>query len=251
MKAALLEVRSLTRSFGAVTAVNSVNLTIAHRERRAIIGPNGAGKTTLFNLFSGELAPSSGAIIFKGREVEGWPPEARATFGMGRTFQRSNLFPSLTALESVMLAVQRQAGVANSWRIQNAVEQSLIEKSITVLKSVGLEKVGNEPVKNLSYGYQRQLEVALALATLPDLLLLDEPTAGLSPAETASMHALIESLDRSLTIIVIEHDMDIVFALADRITVLHEGQVFAEGSPAEVRADTRVRDIYFGLGLDT
>jgi branched-chain amino acid transport system ATP-binding protein len=166
---------------------------------------------------------------------------------MGRTFQRSNLFPELTPLESVNLAVQQRHHVAHRcWRRQ-ATEIKLTEESRSILAKVGLEDVRDERVKNLSYGFQRQLELALALATDPRILLLDEPTAGLSPAETGEMRSLIASLDRSLTIVIIEHDMDVVFALADRITVLHNGHVFADGAPEAIRGNSGVRDIYFGL----
>jgi branched-chain amino acid transport system ATP-binding protein len=243
----VLEVRDLRRDFGAVSAVDGVTLAVARGERRAIIGPNGAGKTTLFNLISGEMPPTAGMIVFEGVDVTALPPEARVTRGIGRTFQRSNLFPSLTSLESVTLAVQQRLGVSRWWRRRRVVEARLAEESRTILANVGLDNVGDEPVRNLSYGFQRQLEVALALATAPRVLLLDEPTAGLSPAETGAMRTLITSLDRSLTIVIIEHDMDVVFALADRITVLHNGRLFADGTPEEIREHRGVRDIYFGL----
>jgi branched-chain amino acid transport system ATP-binding protein len=247
MTGAVLEVSDLCRAFGAVNAVDGVTLRIMRNERRAIIGPNGAGKTTLFNLISGELIPNSGIILFDGEHISNLPPEARVARGMGRTFQRSNLFPELTPLESVRLAVQQRHGVAHGWRRHSGTEELLHGESRLILAKVGLEKVSDERVRNLSYGFQRQLELALALATAPQLLLLDEPTAGLSPAETGEMRALVASLDRSLTIVIIEHDMDVVFALADRITVLHNGRVFADGSPEVIRTHSGVRDIYFGL----
>jgi branched-chain amino acid transport system ATP-binding protein len=243
----VLEITDLRRAFGAVNAVDGVTLQIMRNERRAIIGPNGAGKTTLFNLISGELRPTSGAILFDSEQIGELPPEARVARGLGRTFQRTNLFPELTPLESVKLAVQRRRHLAHRWWRHRAVEAQLNDESRAILLKVGLEKVADERTRNLSYGFQRQLEVALALATAPHVLLLDEPTAGLSPAETGEMRSLVASLDRSLTIVIIEHDMDVVFAIADRITVLHNGRVFADGTPEGIRRNSGVRDIYFGL----
>ncbi len=247
MTGAVLEITDLRRAFRAVNAVDGITLQIMRNERRAIIGPNGAGKTTLFNLISGELRPTLGTIVFDGEQIADLPPEARVARGMGRTFQRSNLFPELTPLESVTLAVQRRRDLAHWWWRRRAVEAQLNDESRAILVKAGLEKVADERVRNLSYGFQRQLEVALALATAPHVLLLDEPTAGLSPAESGEMRSLVASLDRSLTVVIIEHDMDVVFAIADRITVLHNGRVFADGTPEAIREHSGVRDIYFGL----
>lgn len=243
----VLETNNLHCAFGAVKAVDGVNLQINRNERRAIIGPNGAGKTTLFNLISGDLRKTSGTIMFDGAQIADLSPEARVGRGLGRTYQRPNLFLDLTALESVKLAVQQRRGIAHQWRRRARMESRLGDESRTFLVRAGLERVGDEPVRNLSYGFQKQLELALALATAPQLLLLDEPAAGLSPAETGEMRSLIASLDRSLTVVIIEHDMDVVFSLADRITVLHNGRVFADGTPEVIRGHPGVRDIYFGL----
>jgi branched-chain amino acid transport system ATP-binding protein len=243
----ILQINDLQRTFGAVRAVNGVNLQIMRNERRAIIGPNGAGKTTLFNLISGDLQTTSGTIIFDGAQIAHLSPEARAGRGLGRTYQRPNLFPDLTPLESVMLAVQRRHGLAHQWRRRSRIESQLGDESRAILVKAGLERVSDERVRNLSYGFQKQLELALALGSAPQLLLLDEPAAGLSPAETGEMRSLVASLDRALTVVIIEHDMDVVFALADRITVLHNGRVFADGPPEAIRGHGGVRDIYFGL----
>jgi branched-chain amino acid transport system ATP-binding protein len=224
--APLLVAESLSRTFGALHALSRVSFRVDARERRAIIGPNGAGKTTLFNVITGHLAPSGGRILLDGAPIEGLAPHAVARRGLSRSFQRNNLFPSLAVRENLRLAAA--AGRPGTWDL--------------------LGRVGrlDEPAGRLSYGEQRQLEVGVALATSPRLLLLDEPTAGMSPEETQRMTRMLEALPREVTLLIIEHDMDVVGSLADRVTVLHYGEVLTEGSFAEVKADPRVYEVYLG-----
>ena len=246
--APLLVAERLTRHFGALTAVNGVSLDIAPRERRAIIGPNGAGKTTLFNLITGSLAPSAGRILFDGKPITGLPPHVVARRGMSRSFQRTNLFPRLTVLENLRLAAA--AGGRGSYSLLGGIARlpGPLLRAREVAEAVGLTDRLQEQASRLSYGEQRQLEVGVALATSPKLLLLDEPTAGMSPEETQRMTGMLEGLPREVTLLIIEHDMDVVFSLADRVTVLHYGEVLSEGSFQEVKADPRVYEVYLGSG---
>ncbi|MBX5491142.1 MAG: ABC transporter ATP-binding protein [Chloroflexi bacterium] len=245
--APMLRVEGLKRQFGGLMAVNGVSLSVAPGERRAIIGPNGAGKTTLFNLISGELHPSAGRVYLGGEDVTALPNFERARRGLARTFQRNNLFLGLTVRENVRLAVQARRKVAS--RLWTPVDhlREVGAEADAVLAELGLAEQAHTPVRNLSYGEQRQVEIAIALATRPRVLLLDEPTAGMSPAETTAMTHLVAALPRDMTLLIIEHDMDVVFALADRITVLHYGEVLAEGAPQEVSGDPRVAEVYMGL----
>ncbi len=242
----VLAVRDLSRSFGALRAVNGVSFSVEDGERRAIIGPNGAGKTTLFNLVAGELPPTGGQIFLGGRDVTRLPSHKRCRLGLARTFQRNNLFLGLTVAENVALAVRRRVGVAAQPLRPSGAFTAVNHETLERLEQLGLADRASDPVGALSYGEQRQLEIALALACGPTVLLLDEPTAGMSPAETADITALIKSLPHSITVLIIEHDMDVVFALADRITVLHFGEVLDEGEPAKVRANPVVQEAYLG-----
>jgi branched-chain amino acid transport system ATP-binding protein len=241
-----LALEEIRRSFGALTAVNGVTLTVAPRERRAIIGPNGAGKTTLFNLITGHLAPTAGRILFEGAPVTGLPPYAVARRGISRSFQRTNVFPRRPVLENLRLAAA--ASGRGSYDLLGSVDRLWVpmERARSTAEAVGLGDRLDVPAGALSYGEQRQLEIGIALATRPKLLLLDEPTAGMSPEETLRMTELLAGLSREITLLIIEHDMDVVFTLADRITVLHYGEVLAEGTAAEVRADPRVYEVYLG-----
>ncbi len=242
----LLSIERLSRYFGALSAVNAVSLDVAPEERRAIIGPNGAGKTTLFNLITGQISPSAGRIVFDGHAITGLPPHAVARRGISRSFQRTNLFPKLTVLENLRLAAA--ADGRGSYDLFGSVGHLVkpIERARDVAAAVGLATRVDEPAGVLSYGEQRQLEVGVALATRPKLLLLDEPTAGMSPEETERMTRLLERLPRSVTLLIIEHDMDVVSSLADRVTVLHYGEVLTEGTFGEVKADPRVYEVYLG-----
>jgi branched-chain amino acid transport system ATP-binding protein len=243
----LLIVDRLSKNFGGIAALGGVTLAVQPGERRAIIGPNGAGKSTFFNLIAGELPPSGGKVYLGDRDITGLPVYARANLGLGHTFQRNNLFTGLTAFENVRLAVQHHQRVTRQlFRPAHSFEP-VTRESEALLAQVGLAGQRDQVVKTLAYGQQRALEIALALAIHPLVLLLDEPTAGMSPAETGEMTRLIETLPRSLTMLIVEHDMDVVFSLADRITVLHYGQVIAEGTPVEVRANPLVQEIYLGI----
>jgi len=244
----LLEIEQLSRYFGALSAVNGVSLAVAARERRAIIGPNGAGKTTLFNLITGHLVPSGGRIVFDGAPITGLPIHAVARRGLSRSFQRTNVFPRLSVSENLRLAAA--AAEPGSYRLIGSIGalSGPLARVHDVAEAVGLSERLGEPAGRLSYGEQRQLEVGIALATGPKLLLLDEPTAGMSPEETHRMTRLLAGLPREMTLLIIEHDMDVVFSLADRITVLHYGEVLTEGPPDAVRADPRVYEVYLGTG---
>jgi branched-chain amino acid transport system ATP-binding protein len=233
-------------NFAGVQALRDVSLTVEPGERRAIIGPNGAGKTTLFNIISGELPPTSGSVNLSGRQVTNLTPERMFRLGLARTFQKNSLFLDLTTHENVRLAVQAHQRQGHHWFRPWWAFDEVNRRTQEVLERAGLWSRRLEPAKNLSYGEQRQLEMAIALAGEPTLLLLDEPTAGMSVAETASSVATIDALPRELTLLIIEHDMDTVFALADRITVLDHGQVIADGPPDAVRHDEQVRAVYLG-----
>ena len=244
--APLLAIEGLTRSFGALAALGGVSFQVAARERRAIIGPNGAGKTTLFNVITGQLTPTSGRVLFDGYPVTGLPPHAIARLGMGRSFQRTNLFPALSVRENLRLAAA--AGEPGSYDLLGRVEsrRAPLDRASTIAEAVGLSGRLAEPAGRLSYGEQRQLEVGVVLATNPKLMLLDEPTAGMSPEETARMTRMLEGLPRDVTVLIIEHDMDVVGSLADRVTVLHYGLVLTEGTFDEVKRDPRVYEVYLG-----
>jgi len=241
-----LSLSGVTKAFEGLRALDGVDLTVAPGERRAIIGPNGAGKTTLFSLISGEQPPTEGRITLFGRDVTRLAPHRRAALGLARTYQITNLFPRLTALENCLLAVQ--ALKPAKLHLHRALDRypELFARARAVLEAVGLQDKESEAVRNLSHGEQRQLEIALALAGTPKLLLLDEPTAGLSPAESHLMTALLKKLDPAITLLVIEHDMDVAFQLTDRITVLHYGKVLADGLAHEVKANPLVQEIYLG-----
>ena len=244
----LLEIDRLVRFFGALSAVSQVSLAVAPRERRAIIGPNGAGKTTLFNLITGHLQPSAGRIVFDGQPIAGLPPHAIARRGISRSFQRNNVFPSLAVLENLRLAAA--AGDPGSYDLLGTIRRrpGPLARAREVAQAVGLAERLREVAGHLSYGELRQLEIGIALATSPRLLLLDEPTAGMSPEETQRMTELLVGLPREMTLLIIEHDMDVVFSLAERVTVLHYGEVLVEGSVEEVKADPRVYEVYLGSG---
>jgi branched-chain amino acid transport system ATP-binding protein len=243
---ALLTIDGVTRTFGALSALAGVSLALQARERRAVIGPNGAGKTTLFNVITGQLPPSGGRIVFDGRPIAGLPPHTVARRGVSRSFQRTNLFPRLAVLENLRLAAA--AGAAGSYNFFGRVERvtAPLARARETAAAVGLAERLDTVAGQLSYGEQRQLEVGVALATRPKLLLLDEPTAGMSPEETHRMTRMLEGLPREVTLLIIEHDMDVVASLADRVTVLHYGEVLTEGTFDEVKRDPRVYEVYLG-----
>jgi branched-chain amino acid transport system ATP-binding protein len=242
----LLEIDDVTKRFGGVIASDHISLSVPRGELHAIIGPNGAGKTTLIGQLAGEIAPDDGDIRFDGADITRLPTDRRSALGLARSFQITSLFRDFTALDNVALAVQAHAGHSfRFWRAARA-EQKLRGPARAALARVGLAERADTLVAKLSHGEHRQLEIAMALATSPRLLLLDEPMAGMGPEESARMVGTLRELKRGLTILLIEHDIEAVFALADRITVLVYGRVIASGTPAEIRAHPEVRTAYLG-----
>ena len=246
MADALLKVEGLTKRFGGVVASDNVILDVTPGELHAIIGPNGAGKTTLIGQLTGEIVPDAGRVHFEGRDITALPVYDRSLIGLARSFQITSLFPNFTALQNVALAVQAHAGHSfHFWRDARA-EPELREPARAALERVGIGHRADAVVARMSHGEHRQIELAMALATKPRMLLLDEPMAGLGPDESARMVKTLRELKRELTILLIEHDMEAVFALADRITVLVYGRVIASGDPASIRANAEVRQAYLG-----
>jgi len=242
----ILSCAGLVRTFGALRAVDGVELTVPVGARHALIGPNGAGKSTLFQLLAGGLAPTAGRVWLAGRDVTRMPDAGRARLGIGQTFQHSSLFPSMTAAENVALAAERVLG--RPWSPWPRPRRALRERVEQLLADVDLADRRGVPVAALSHGECRQLELAVALATAPCVLLLDEPAAGMSPAESERFAALIHRLPAELAILFVEHDLDLVFRLATRVTVLHLGKVLLSGGPEEVRQSPAVQEAYLGTG---
>lgn len=241
-----LEVARVSHSFGALRAIRDVSLALAVGEVHALIGPNGAGKTTLVNLIAGELAPDSGRIRLKGRDVTRAGVAARARAGLGRTFQVTSVLLGCSVLENVVLAVQAARPHLVRRLADPMQAPALLTAAETVLARVGLVAQGERPAGELAHGQKRRLELAMALAAEPSVLLLDEPMAGLGPEESRAMAGLLAALKGRLTLLLLEHDMDLVFSLADRVSVLVAGELVASGPPAQVRADARVREAYLG-----
>jgi len=241
-----LDLQDVSKNFGGLHAIDQVSFEVRVGERRAIIGPNGAGKTTLFNLICGELPLSNGSIFLFGEDITRLAAHKRVALGISRTFQITNLFPELSVLENLLLAAQGTRSTKFVMYRPIGSYRHLYETSEQFLVEFGLQEQRDTPVKNLSHGEQRQIEVCLALIGRPRLLLLDEPTAGLSPAETQSFTESLKTIDPEITVLLIEHDMGVAFALADNITVLHHGKLTASGNVAEIRANKQVQDIYFG-----
>lgn len=241
-----VQIEQLAKVFGGLRAVDSVSLSVTPGERRMLIGPNGAGKTTLFHCIAGTLQPTAGQVKLFGREISRLPENRRTALGMGRTFQISNVCTDLTVKENLILgmlgtdrrkwAMHRPVGALSDFNERVSVE----------LDRVGLAGKAEETVKFLSYGERRQLELALSLASRPKVLLLDEPCAGLSPSERQRFSQLVKDLPRDITLVMIEHDIDVALALADSVTVLHRGKIIFDGTPADVRSDSNVREVYFG-----
>lgn len=242
----MFKAEGLCKSFGALEVARGVSLHLPRGARHAIVGPNGSGKTTLFNLLSGELAPDAGHVYIEGRDVTSLPPDARARAGLTRSFQKNNLFPHLTVRESLAVAVAIGDGAGTIFWRRFARSTDLHRRAAALAERIHLTSDLETIVDTLPYGAQRQLEIGLALAIDPKILLLDEPTAGMSAEETAAMAKLIADLPDELALLVIEHDMEIVFDFARRITVLDYGSVLAEGTPAEIRASPEVRRRYLG-----
>lgn len=239
-----LVLKDVTKRFGGLTAVNGASLSVPTGELRAIIGPNGAGKTTLFNLICGELHCTSGSIHLFGLDITRLRPHQRVGLGIARTFQKTNVFPNLSVAANLHFALMRKPLGFGAFR---GLDHELFAKAERLLAHFGLEGKAETPVKSLSYGEQRQIEVILGVALEPKVLLLDEPTAGLSSSDIGRITEMIQELRKNLTIVLVEHDMDVVFHLADRITVLHYGRVIAEGDIEEVKANPDVQEAYLGV----
>jgi branched-chain amino acid transport system ATP-binding protein len=244
---AILETHNLTKAFGALTAVNGVTLRIEAGTLHSIIGPNGAGKTTLFNLLTGTFPPSSGRILFDGQDITGTPAHRIAHLGLARSFQRTNVFPALSLLDNVWVAAfacgKSWSGLL--WRRTDRYPEQM-ERARRALADVGLGEKANQLAREISHGEQRQLELAIALAAAPRVLLLDEPAAGLSPEESRRMVALVRTLKGRYTIVLIEHKIDIIMSVSDRISVMHFGSLIADGTPEEIQRNPEVRRAYLG-----
>ena len=242
----LLRVEGVTKSFEGFVAVRDLNLTVEQGQMACIIGPNGAGKSTTFNLITGHLEPTQGRVYFHDRDITGLHPHTICQMGMGRSFQRTNIFPRLTVFDNVQVAVLSH--VKKALNMFTPAKRLVQEQTYALLEDVGLADEAQSISGTLSYGFQKQLELGIALACEPEILLLDEPTAGMSPQETTSTINLIESIarDRGLTLLFTEHDMDVVFSIAEKITVLHQGEVLAEGVPDDVRKNPDVQRVYLG-----
>jgi len=247
---AILETQNLMKDFGGFVATNNVSLQLIEGERHAIIGPNGAGKTTFFNLITGHLKPSAGKVMFEGKDITGMAPHKVVRLGLARSFQRINIYPRMTVFENVQVALI--ARDHNHFKLFSLGEPHNRQETAELLDLVGLNAEAPEVAGELSYGKQKQLELAIALAENPRVLLLDEPTAGMSPQETTEAIGLVDRItkERGLTLLFTEHDMGVVFGISDRISVLHHGEIIASGLPDEVRNDPEVRSVYLGESLD-
>jgi branched-chain amino acid transport system ATP-binding protein len=241
----ILRTDALTVRFGGLTALNRVDFAVERGEIRAVIGPNGAGQSTFFNCLTGVLRPTSGRIRFNGEDITGLPPNRISQNGIARSYQITNILPNASVIENVRIAAQSRRHAWDMLRHHRA-HRDLLEKAEAALDEVGLAGKAGELAANLSHGEQRNLEIGIALATEPQLLCLDEPTAGMSQTETRETMALVRRIARNLTILIVEHDMQVVMGLAHRITVLHYGEILAEGTPAEIQENPRVLEVYLG-----
>ncbi|MEX2241079.1 MAG: ABC transporter ATP-binding protein [Burkholderiales bacterium] len=248
--AQVLSIRGLRKSFDGFVAVQDVDFALAAGERHAVIGPNGAGKTTFFNLITGHLRPDAGEILLGDRAITGLPPHRIVRRGIARSFQRINIYPRLSVYESVQAAHIARAG--RTFELFTLADRLYRDETEATLAAVGLTSDADAPAGTLAYGKQKQLELAIALAADPRLLLLDEPTAGMSPHETAEAIQLVGRIanERKLTLLFTEHDMDVVFSIADRVSVLHHGAIIATGTPDQIRRDAEVRRVYLGKAID-
>jgi branched-chain amino acid transport system ATP-binding protein len=243
MSESILRADRLDRSFGGIHAINDVSLDISRGCLHAVIGPNGSGKTTLFNLITGHTRPAAGRVVFEGHDITGMPYAKVARRGLAKSYQITTVFPRLTVFENVRIAAQAAAHSAVFWRPADGIK-AVVRHTEEVLERIGLASQRYAVAGNLSHGDQRRLDLGIALATSPRLLLLDEPTAGMSPAETAATIELVRELNRDLTIVMIEHKMDVILTIADRITVLHQGEKLFEGLPDEVKSHPKVQEVY-------
>jgi branched-chain amino acid transport system ATP-binding protein len=242
----LLETVHLSKSFGALVAVMNVDLKVARGTIHSVIGPNGAGKTTLFNLLTGFLKPSAGAIVFDGKEITGLPPHEISRRGVSRSFQITSIFPELSVSENLRIALQSRTTMSYRFLKKLTDGDGLQEKSRVILAQIGLLEKADLPAKHLSHGEKRVLDIGIGLATNPELLLLDEPASGLVGDEIVRVTHLVKQISSRVTVILVEHNIDVVLSISDRITVLSYGKVIAEGSPAEIQSNLKVQEVYLG-----
>jgi branched-chain amino acid transport system ATP-binding protein len=247
----LLEIQDLTKRFGHLTAVRNLNLTIPAGERHAIIGSNGAGKTSLFDMISGRLRPTLGSVRFRNMEITTLPPHSIARMGLARSFQIANIFPHLSVRENLRLGVQARRRRRHIWETGRSILVETAERAAELLDRVHLSHVADLTSATLSYGDQRRLEIGLALSLDPMLILLDEPTAGTSLAASHEIVDLLRQIPRAVTLVLIEHDIDVVLRLSDRVTVMHRGEILAQGKPKEVECNPRVQQAYFGDAMES
>ena len=243
-----LHIQDIHKDFSGLKVLTGVEFKVKEKERHAVIGPNGAGKTTLFNIISGKFKPSSGAILFKGKDISGKPSHILNHRGLSRSFQITNVFQELSVFDNILAGVRSQAGLRYHFFKIPAHDKKICEKVEVILEAVGLTDVQDQPASSLSYGKQRALEIGITLSTEPELILLDEPTAGMTREETDQAIKMIDKVTAGRTLIVIEHDMEVVFSLADTISVLHYGTILVSDTPEKIRNDQRVKDAYLGEG---
>jgi branched-chain amino acid transport system ATP-binding protein len=243
-----LHIKDIHKDFSGLKVLTGVDFIVREKERHAVIGPNGAGKTTLFNIVSGKFKASSGAILFKGRDISGKPAHAINRYGLSRSFQITNVFQELSVFENIRSGVRSRHGLRYHFFRRPDHDREINERTQALVEEVGLKDVMHMPVSVLSYGQQRALEIGITLSTEPELILLDEPTAGMTREETGQAIRMIDRVTAGRTLIIIEHDMDVVFSLADTISVLHYGTILVSGKPDEIRNDQRVKDAYLGDG---
>ena len=243
-----LHIQDIHKDFSGLKVLTGVEFTVKQNERHAVIGPNGAGKTTLFNIISGKFKPSAGAIIFKGEDISGKPSHILNRHGLARSFQITNVFQELSVFDNVLSGVRSCHGLRYHFFKKPDHDRKICEKTQAILEEVGLTDVQDQPTSSLSYGQQRALEIGITLSTEPELILLDEPTAGMTREETDQAIKMIDKVTAGLTLIVIEHDMEVVFSLADTISVLHYGTILVSDTPEKIRTDQRVKDAYLGEG---
>ena len=240
----IIKTEAVTRRFGGFTALKNVSIAFQSNKLTSIIGPNGAGKSTYFNILSGAMPPSEGRVIFDGQDLAGVKPHQFSHIGIAKSFQITNVFPNFTALGNVRMALQAHVSRYNLWKKQSALK--LDDRAYAALKTVGIETHAHRPARELAHGQQRSLEIAIALASDPKLLLLDEPTAGMSPEETKSMMELIVQLADTRTVILVEHKMKMIMGISDHIVVLHHGELLASGTPDDIRRNDEVKRVYLG-----
>ena len=243
-----LHIKDIHKDFSGLKVLTGVDFIVREKERHAVIGPNGAGKTTLFNIISGKFKATSGAILFKGRDISGKPAHAINRYGLSRSFQITNVFQELSVFENIRSGVRSRHGLRYHFFRRPDHDREINERTQAIVEEVGLKDVMHMPVSVLSYGQQRALEIGITLSTEPELILLDEPTAGMTREETGQAIRMIDRVTAGRTLIIIEHDMDVVFSLADTISVLHYGTILVSGKPDEIRNDQRVKDAYLGDG---